>query len=237
MDGRQRQDMRREHACRMHNGTCAENESKRALSWPYAGALWQRSACLAGGCRIGARPVDLHIKGLNILGADIKIEHGILKASASRLKGGEICLDFPSVGATENLMMAASLAEGETMIVNAAQEPEVCDLARLLIKMGADIRGAGEDTLYIKGRNSLHGAQHRPIPDRIEAGTFMICAAACGGEVRLKKPCPAHLKAVSSKLMECRSVNNRMGGRADCKTEREAGSGRCAFFALSRLSY
>lgn len=191
----------------MHAGCIMERAQKMRASVLCLGPMLARfgSAQLAlpGGCRIGARPVDLHIKGLNILGADIKIEHGILKASASRLKGGEICLDFPSVGATENLMMAASLAEGETMIVNAAQEPEVCDLARLLIKMGADIRGAGEDTLYIKGRNSLHGAQHRPIPDRIEAGTFMICAAACGGEVRLKKLCPAHLKAVSSKLMEC----------------------------------
>ena len=161
---------------------------------------------LPGGCRIGARPVDLHIKGLSAMGAEIKIEQGILKASADGLKGGEICLDFPSVGATENLIMASCLADGETVIVNAAQEPEVCDLARLLIKMGADIRGAGEDTLYIKGTAGLHGTRHTPIPDRIEAGTFMTCAAACGGEVRLKRLCPAHLKAVSSKLVECGAI-------------------------------
>ena len=148
----------------MHAARIMEAAKKMRASVLCLGPMLARfgSAQLAlpGGCRIGARPVDLHIKGLNVLGAEIKIEQGILKAYAKGLKGGEICLDFPSVGATENLMMAACLAEGETMIVNAAQEPEVCDLARLLIKMGADIRGAGEDTLYIKGWPDLHGARH-----------------------------------------------------------------------------
>lgn len=170
---------------------------------PMLARFGNAELAMPGGCRIGARPVDLHIKGFSIMGADIKIEQGILKASADKLTGGEICLDFPSVGATENLMMAACLAQGETVVVNAAQEPEVCDLARMLIKMGADIKGAGEDTVYIKGVSCLHGAEHTPIPDRIEAGTFMTAAAACGGEVRLKNICPAHLKAVGSKLMEC----------------------------------
>ena len=209
----------------MHAARIMEAAKKMRASVLCLGPMLARfgSAQLAlpGGCRIGARPVDLHIKGLNVLGAEMKIEQGILKAYAKGLKGGEICLDFPSVGATENLMMAACLAEGETMIVNAAQEPEVCDLARLLIKMGADIRGAGEDTLYIKGRPDLHGARHTPIPDRIEAGTFMMCAAACGGEVRLKRLCPPHLKAVSSKLMECGAIITELEDEIVIKREGE----------------
>jgi len=157
---------------------------------------------LPGGCAIGSRPVDLHLKGFSAMGATITQEHGCIQASAERLHGAKIYLDFPSVGATQNLMMAATLAEGETVLENAATEPEVSDLAAFLCRAGAIIEGAGTDTLHIFGVEELHGCRHEIIPDRIEAGTFMVAAAMTHGRICLTGVNPAHLKPVSAKLRE-----------------------------------
>lgn len=157
---------------------------------------------LPGGCAIGTRPVDLHLKGFSAMGAHIVQEHGYIEARARKLKGGRVYLDFPSVGATENIMMAAVLASGQTILENAATEPEIVDLATYLTTMGADIRGAGTDTIKITGVNSLKGVTHTIIPDRIEAGTYMVAAAITGGDVTIENVVPAHLKPVSAKLSE-----------------------------------
>jgi UDP-N-acetylglucosamine 1-carboxyvinyltransferase len=157
---------------------------------------------LPGGCAIGARPVDQHIKGLQAMGAEIRIEHGFIEARASRLKGGLIVTDMITVTGTENLLMAATLAEGETVLENAAREPEVSDLANLLVAMGAKIDGIGTDRLVIHGVDTLHGARHAVIPDRIEAGTFLCAVAAAGGDVTLRGVSPAMLEAVIEKLRE-----------------------------------
>ena len=156
-----------------------------------------------GGCAIGARPIDLHIKGLERLGATIQQEHGYIEASADRLRGGHIIFDKITVTGTEDLMMAATLAEGETIMENCAREPEVTDLAALLTKMGAKIQGAGTHTIRIQGVEKLHGARHRIIPDRIEAGTFVIAAVLTGGDLQLTNCDPAHLGALIQKLEEC----------------------------------
>lgn len=186
---------------------------------------------LPGGCPIGARPVDLHLKGLAALGAQITQGHGYVEAVANgRLKGNRVYLDFPSVGATENIMMAATMAEGQTIIENAAVEPEVVDLAIYLTSMGADIKGAGTDTIRINGVNSLHGVTHAVIPDRIEAGTFMVAAAITGGDVTVENVVPDHLKPVTAKLREAgaevceelSSIRVRAGGglkAVDIKTQ------------------
>ena len=161
---------------------------------------------LPGGCAIGKRPVELHLKGLKALGVNIdekQLERGIVDAEADRLSGSTIYLDFPSVGATEVIIMAASLAEGTTLIENAAQEPEIVDLANFLNKMGARIKGAGTDTIKIEGVEKLKGVSHHVIPDRIEAGTFMVGAAMTKGNVLIKNVVPDHLKAVIAKLREC----------------------------------
>lgn len=161
---------------------------------------------LPGGCAIGKRPVELHLKGLKALGATIdeeQLARGIVDARADHLKGSIIYLDFPSVGATEVIIMAASLAEGTTVLENAAQEPEIVDLANFLNKMGARIKGAGTDTIKIEGVTSLKGVSHHVIPDRIEAGTFMVGAAITKGNVLVKNVVPDHLKAVIAKLREC----------------------------------
>lgn len=157
---------------------------------------------LPGGCQIGARPIDLHLKGFSLMGAKIKQGHGFVEARCNQLTGTRIYLDFPSVGATENLLLAASLAKGETVIENAAAEPEIVDLALCLSKMGAQITGAGSDTITILGKNSLTGCRHRVIPDRIEAGTFLAMAAASHGDVTLTNVCPDHVKPVIAKLQE-----------------------------------
>lgn len=157
---------------------------------------------LPGGCAIGARPVDLHLKGFAALGARITQGHGYIEARAKKLRGAKIYLDFPSVGATQNLMMAACLADGQTTIENAATEPEVADLASFLSDMGANILGAGTDTVRIFGVSRLHGAEHTIIPDRIEAGTFLTAAAITHGQVRLENTCREHLKPVVAKLQE-----------------------------------
>lgn len=155
---------------------------------------------LPGGCAIGARPVDLHLKGLEKLGAEIQIEHGYIMARSRRLRGTEYSFDKVTVTGTENIMMAACLAEGETILYNCAREPEVENLARLLISMGAQIEGIGTDCLKIKGVSSLHEASHTIIPDRIEAGTYAIAAVICKGDVTITNCCPQHLLIPLKKL-------------------------------------
>lgn len=158
---------------------------------------------LPGGCAIGSRPIDLHLKGFAALGAEIEMGHGFVYAKAKKLVGATIYLDFPSVGATENIMMAATLAEGTTIIENAATEPEISDLANFLNEMGANIKGAGTDTIRVKGVESLGGARHSVIPDRIEAGSYMIAVAAIGGDVTIENVMTSHLKPAIAKLREC----------------------------------
>ena len=171
---------------------------------PLLARIGKAQITLPGGCAIGDRPVELHFKCLRALGADISVdEEGTVHAFADKLVGANIYLDFPSVGATENLMMAASLAEGTTILENAAQEPEIVDLANFLNKMGARIKGAGTDTIKIDGVLALHGAEHNVIPDRIEAGTFMVAAAITRGKVLVKNVLPDHLKPIIAKLREC----------------------------------
>jgi len=157
---------------------------------------------LPGGCAIGSRPIDMHIKGLEQLGAKITQDHGYVEASADRLRGAEIIFDKITVTGTEDLLMAATLAEGETILKNCAREPEVADLAALLNKMGAKIEGAGTATIRVKGVTKLKGAKHRIIPDRIEAGTFIIAGAMTGGDLNIAGCDPAHLDALLSKLKE-----------------------------------
>ena len=165
-----------------------------------------------GGCSIGARPIDLHLKGFKALGAKIMITDDYVEAEAPEggLVGTTIYLDFPSVGATENIMMAAALANGTTYIENAAEEPEITDLANLINKMGGRIKGAGTDNIKIEGVAKLHGAQHTVIPDRIEAGTFMLAAAITRGQLLIRNVTPDHLKPVTAKLREC-GVTVEMG--------------------------
>jgi len=169
---------------------------------PLVARFGHARVSLPGGCAIGARPVDQHIKGLQAMGAEITIEHGFIEARAKRLKGARIVTDMITVTGTENLLMAAVLAEGETVIENAAREPEVVDLAHLLVAMGAQIDGIGTDRLVIQGVDKLHGAKHAVIPDRIEAGTFLCAVAAAGGDVTLRKMRPLLLEAVTEKLRE-----------------------------------
>ncbi len=157
---------------------------------------------LPGGCAIGSRPVDQHIKGLQAMGADIRVEHGYIVAEAKRLRGASITTDMVTVTGTENLLMAACLATGETVLENAAQEPEVSDLAEMLIKMGARIEGHGSRRIVIQGVDALHGASHRIVPDRIEAGTFLCAVAAAGGDVTLRRADAGHLQVVIEKLRE-----------------------------------
>lgn len=157
---------------------------------------------MPGGCTIGSRPIDLHLKGLEAMGAVIKQSGGDITATASKLKGATIYMDFPSVGATQNLMMAATLADGVTVIDNAAREPEIVDLAQLLNKMGAKVRGAGTETLTIKGVSELVGVEHDVVQDRIEAGTFMVAAAMTSGDVLIKDAVWEHNRPLISKLKE-----------------------------------
>ncbi|HHT51267.1 MAG TPA: UDP-N-acetylglucosamine 1-carboxyvinyltransferase [Eubacteriaceae bacterium] len=157
---------------------------------------------LPGGCAIGSRPIDLHLKGFEALGAKINIGSGFIQAKAERLKGTTIYLDFPSVGATENIMMAATLAEGQTIIENAAEEPEIVDLANFLNKIGGKVIGAGTDTIRIDGVKKLRGGRHRVIPDRIEAGTFMVGAAMSKGDIIIENVVNFHLHPLVAKLRE-----------------------------------
>ncbi len=179
---------------------------KIRASYYFIGALLGKyksaEVALPGGCNIGSRPIDLHLKGFKALGAEIEIESGRVKAHAIDLVAADIYLDTVSVGATINIMMAASLAEGRTVIENAAKEPHIVDVANFLNSMGADIKGAGTDVIRINGVKSLHGSQYSIIPDQIEAGTFMCAAAVTKGDITVKNIIPKHMEAISAKLME-----------------------------------
>jgi UDP-N-acetylglucosamine 1-carboxyvinyltransferase len=180
---------------------------------PLVARCGRARVSLPGGCAIGSRPIDMHIKGLEQLGAKITQDHGYVEASASRLRGTEIVFDKITVTGTEDLLMAATLAEGETILQNCAREPEVADLAALLNKMGAKIEGAGTPTIRVQGVTKLKGAKHRIIPDRIEAGTFLIAGAMTGGDLNITGCDPTHLDALLSKLKE---VGVKTKSTADC---------------------
>lgn len=167
---------------------------------PLLARFGEADVSLPGGCAIGSRPVNIHLAGLAAMGADINVDKGYIKARANRLKGTHLTLEMVTVTGTENLMMAAVLAEGKTTLENAAREPEVIDLAECLIAMGANIEGAGTDTIIIEGVDSLHGAHHTILPDRIETGTFLVAATMAGGKVKLKNTRPELLDAVLAKL-------------------------------------
>ena len=169
---------------------------------PLTARCGEARVSLPGGCAIGARPVDQHIKGLTAMGAETSVEQGYVHARASKLRGARLFTDMVTVTGTENLMMAACLAEGETVIENAAREPEVVDLANCLVAMGAQISGAGTDVIRIRGVERLHGATHNIMPDRIETGTYLCAAAATGGEIRLTRTSGSYLDAVIDKLMD-----------------------------------
>ena len=166
------------------------------------GKLGNAEVALPGGCNIGSRPIDLHIKGFKALGATVEIEHGMIHAQSDNLTGSHIYMDVVSVGATINVMLAACLADGNTIIENAAKEPHVVDVANCLNCMGANIKGAGTDVIRIKGVDKLHGTSYSIIPDQIEAGTFMVAAAATGGDVLINNVIPKHLEAITAKLVE-----------------------------------
>jgi UDP-N-acetylglucosamine 1-carboxyvinyltransferase len=172
------------------------------VTGPILARLGHARVPLPGGCDIGARPVDLHVKGLQALGARIMIEHGYVEAEADRLKGSVVYLDLPSAGATQHLMTVAALADGTTRIENAALEPEVTDLAYFLIAMGAKISGVGTSTIEIEGVDRLHGVEYHMLPDRIEVGTFAIAAAITGGDVLITDATPEHCSAVFQKLQD-----------------------------------
>lgn len=155
-----------------------------------------------GGCAIGSRPINLHLKGLEALGAKVRMDHGFIDVSSKGLKGARIYLDYPSVGATENIMMAAAMAKGTTLIENAAQEPEIVDLANFLNEMGGKVRGAGTNIIYIEGVREFHGVTHNVIPDRIEAGSYLLIAAATGGNVLVQNVIADHLKPLIAKMEE-----------------------------------
>jgi UDP-N-acetylglucosamine 1-carboxyvinyltransferase len=190
------------------NSYSADSEAAKQMraSYYFIGGLLGRfkkaEAPFPGGCDIGVRPIDLHIKGFEALGARVTIEHGLIKAEAEELKGAPIYLDFASVGATINIMLAACLATGTTTIENAAKEPHVVDVANFLNAMGANVKGAGTDIIKIKGVKELKGCEHTIIPDFIEAGTYMIAAAATRGDVTLKNVIPTHVEAISAKMKE-----------------------------------
>ncbi|MCM1261468.1 MAG: UDP-N-acetylglucosamine 1-carboxyvinyltransferase [Butyrivibrio sp.] len=166
------------------------------------GKYKKAEVALPGGCNIGLRPIDQHIKGFRALGADVRIEHGLIITEAEKLTGSHIYMDVVTVGATINVMMAAAMAEGKTIIENAAKEPHVVDLANFLNSMGANIKGAGTDVIRIKGVSRLHGTEYTIIPDQIEAGTFMFAAAVTKGDVTVKNVIPKHLESISAKLTE-----------------------------------
>ncbi len=203
-----------------HNGQVTVDASKELLEeapFEYVrkmrasvlvmGSLLARNGrarvALPGGCAIGSRPIDQHLKGFEAMGAKVKVGNGFIDAVVEgRLKGARVYLDFPSVGATENIMMAATLAEGTTILENVAKEPEIVDLANLLNKMGANVKGAGTATMKIEGVDKLYGAEHSIIPDRIEAGTFMVAAAITGGNVLVQGAIPEHLTSLIAKMEE-----------------------------------
>ena len=200
------------HTIKINAGTIndliIEDDSIKKIraSYYFLGALLGKykkaEVALPGGCNIGLRPIDQHIKGFRALGADVRIEHGLIITEAKRLVGSHIYLDVVTVGATINIMMAAGMAEGQTIIENAAKEPHVVDVANFLNSMGASIKGAGTDVIRIKGVQKLHGTEYAIIPDQIEAGTFMFAAAVTRGDVTVKNVIPKHLESISAKLIE-----------------------------------
>ncbi len=201
----------------------SDNIRKIRASYYLLGALlgkYKRAeVALPGGCNIGSRPIDQHLKGFRALGASADIEFGMAVASSGHLTGGHVYLDVVSVGATINIMLAAALADGSTILENAAKEPHVVDVANMLNSMGANIKGAGTDVIRIKGVPSLHGTEYSVIPDQIEAGTFMLAAAVTRGDVTVKNVIPKHLEAISSKLTEigCRVIEYDDAVRVICE--------------------
>ncbi len=189
-----------------YQGVPYELSSKFRASYYLIGAMLGRfkkaEVAMPGGCNFGVRPIDLHIKGFEMLGADVNIVDGMVCAEADKLVGTSIYMDVVSVGATINVMLAAVLARGLTVIENAAKEPHIVDLANFLNSMGADVRGAGTDVIKIRGVEKMHGCTYSIIPDQIEAGTYMVAAAACGGDVLVKNVIPKHLESISAKLIE-----------------------------------
>ncbi|MCP2040908.1 UDP-N-acetylglucosamine 1-carboxyvinyltransferase [Neisseria sp. HSC-16F19] len=197
--------------CATLNNTCAPYDLVKTMRasilvlGPTLAHFGEAQVSLPGGCAIGSRPVDQHLKGLEAMGAEITIEHGYVKARG-RLKGARVVMDMVTVGGTENLLMAATLAEGTTILENCAIEPEVVDLADCLVKMGARIQGIGTSTMTIEGVDSLHGCTHSVVPDRIEAGTFLCAVAMTGGKVVLRKAAPKTMQAVLDKLVEAGAI-------------------------------
>lgn len=188
---------------------------------------------MPGGCAIGARPIDLHLKGFQALGAQVNLGHGYIEAKADNgLTGAEIYLDFPSVGATENIMMAATLAKGTTLIQNAAKEPEIIDLANFLNEMGANVKGAGTDTIRVKGVERLTGAKHQTIPDRIITATYMVAAAMTQGDITIENVVSSHIKPIAAKLRE-------MGATVEDEDDviRVIGNGRLKSVDITTLPY
>jgi UDP-N-acetylglucosamine 1-carboxyvinyltransferase len=199
---------------------------------PLVARFGQARVSAPGGCAIGMRPINLHLKGLAEMGAAIEQVHGYVEAKAKKLKGAKILLDVPSVGATENLIMAATLAEGTTVIENAAREPEIEDLATALNNMGAKVDGAGRDVVHIEGVDALHGLTHRVIPDRIEAGSFVIAGALIGGDVRVTGARPEHLEAFLIKLKEAGVMLE-----TDANSVRVRGNGKIKSVDVTTLPY
>ncbi|MDO4961022.1 MAG: UDP-N-acetylglucosamine 1-carboxyvinyltransferase [Eubacteriales bacterium] len=205
-----------EHNVRINASTISSYEvnddymRRIRASYYFIGSMLGKYKCakvpLPGGCAIGARPIDQHIKGFEALNAKINISRGYLSTEAKALKGAHIYFDVVTVGATINVMMAACMAEGQTIIENAAREPHIVDVANFLNSMGAKIKGAGTDTIRIKGVSKLHGTQYTIIPDQIEAGTFMCMAAACRGDILIKNVIPKHLESITAKLLEMGNV-------------------------------
>ena len=196
-----------------------EMRSSVFLMGALLGRLRKVKVSYPGGCAIGPRPIDLHLKGLAALGAQISERYGYIMAEARTLQGADIHLDFPSVGATENIMLAAVRAQGVTVIRNAAKEPEVVDLQNFLNKMGACIRGAGTDTIKVEGVDKLNPASHSIIPDRIEAGTFMVAAAMTGGHIRLENVIAEHTEPVAAKLREAGVTVDTVGGHIEVQAQ------------------
>jgi len=203
-----------------------------SLVGPLLARERETSIPFPGGCNIGSRPIDLHLKGFGALGADALLEHGRISAKARSLQGKRIYLDYPSVGATANLMMASSLARGETILENAAEEPEIVDLANMLKKMGAKIRGAGTKMLQIRGVRSLKGVRHHVIPDRIEGGTYLVAAAITRGKLSLQDSIPQHLEPLLVKLQEAGATIDVNGNRVQVFV-----SGRLRAFDIKTMPY
>lgn len=218
------------------NCAAFEEVKKIRASYYLIGALLGRfkkaEVALPGGCNFGTRPIDLHLKGFKLLGADVEVSNGIVKVSAEKLTGTQIYMDQVSVGATINIMLAASMAEGTTIIENAAKEPHVVDTANFLNMMGANIKGAGTDIIRIKGVEKLHSAEYTIIPDQIEAGTYMIAAAIAGGDVTVKNIIPKHMDSLTAKLAE-------MGARIEKHDDsiRVMADGRLQCSNIKTMSY